>query len=104
MDREELLAAIERAEKECWTRIGLWGQKIEELPESIGRLINLKSLNFWDNRLMVLPESIGQLTNLRSLDFGHNNLTVLPESIDQLTKLVIAQLGVDKMGEIARVE
>lgn len=39
------------------------------------------------NRLTVLPESLGQLTQLRTLDLSNNELTALPESLRKLTGL-----------------
>jgi Leucine-rich repeat (LRR) protein len=58
------------------------------VPESIGQLANLQSLDLGHNQLTVVPESIGQLANLQSLDLGQNQLTVVPESIGQLANLL----------------
>jgi len=57
------------------------------LPKSIGRLTNLQELFLWDNKLTSLPKSIGNLKNLNELDLGYNKLTSLPESIGNLTGL-----------------
>jgi leucine-rich repeat protein SHOC2 len=67
--------------------------RLISLPESIGLLTNLDSLELWNNRLISLPESIGRLTNLTLLDLQHNQLTTLPESIGQLTSLNYIELG-----------
>ncbi len=67
------------------------------LPESIGQLINLISLDFIHNQLAVLPESIGQLTHLRSLYLRSNKLIALPESIGQLTDLKSLYLSINRL-------
>jgi len=63
------------------------------LPESIGQLTGLTSLDVSGNELTALPESISQLTGLTSLDVSGNELTVLPESICQLTHLTSLGVG-----------
>ena len=63
------------------SRSHLFVNQLTALPESIGQLAGLQSLNVWNNKLTALPESIGQLAGLQSLDLGFNQLTALPESI-----------------------
>nr|WP_278002567.1 COR domain-containing protein [Nodosilinea sp. FACHB-13] len=67
--------------------MALAGMGLSTLPESIGQLTKLTSLNLGYNQLTALPESIGQLTKLTSLNLSHNQLIALPESIGQLTSL-----------------
>eukprot|EP00944_MAST-04C_sp_MAST-4C-sp1_P015775 g15775.t1 len=57
------------------------------LPESIGRLKNLRALRVSNSSLTALPESIGRLKNLRVLEVENNFLTALPESIGNLDSL-----------------
>jgi len=61
--------------------------KLTELPESMGQLTQLESLNLSGNHLRSLPESMGQLTQLQSLDLSGNQLRSLPESLGLLTAL-----------------
>jgi len=70
------------------TRLVLWRKNLTSLPESIGKLTNLKELYLGGNKLRTLPESFGQLTKLEDLRLGYNKLTSLPESIGRLTNLV----------------
>jgi internalin A len=94
MNREELLAVIEKAKQsKHYTKLDLSGSQITELPEEIGQLTHLTFLDLSLNELTLLPEStIRQLTNLTSLDLRSNELTALPESIGQLTNLTSLDL------------
>ncbi|MBL8828369.1 MAG: leucine-rich repeat domain-containing protein [Planctomycetaceae bacterium] len=74
-----------RQYKELKLDLGQMG--LTELPESLGQLTQLQSLNLSRNRLTMLPESLGELTQLESLELCRNQLTVLPESLGQLTQL-----------------
>ena len=62
-------------------------EKLTELPESLGRLTQLQSLNLTRNRLTALPEWLGRLTQLQSLNLSGNQLTALPEWLGRLTEL-----------------
>jgi hypothetical protein len=61
--------------------------KLAELPETIGGLTQLKSLNLSNNKLTTLPESLGQLTQLTELNLSSNQLIALPDSLGQLMQL-----------------
>ena len=60
---------------------------MEDLPQSIGNLDNLKKLVFIRcYKLTELPESIGNLSNLKELDLrGCEKLIKLPDSLFQLS-------------------
>ena len=57
------------------------------MPESIGRLSDLRELYLGDNELARLPDSLGHLTALTTLYLTRNRLDDLPESIGRLTGL-----------------
>ncbi|KAJ3320240.1 hypothetical protein HDU76_000351 [Blyttiomyces sp. JEL0837] len=59
------------------------------IPESIGKLKNLKHLSFYQNSLHgPIPDTIGNLHHLQFLEFGHNQLVGrIPESIGKLKNL-----------------
>ncbi len=72
------------------------------LPESIGRLNDLRVLDVYDGRrasgkpeirLERLPDSIGNLKNLQILDLYSNYLVTLPQSIGNLKNLRILDLS-----------
>ena len=72
-------------------------EKIEETRLSGGTKLNLCLRGLTD-----LPESLGQLTQLQSLDFGGNLLTVFPDSIIQLKQLRNLGLGTTQMDSLKK--
>jgi Leucine-rich repeat (LRR) protein len=78
---------IEEARRSVATELSLNDMELTELPESLGQLPQLQSLDLSSNQLTALPESLGQLPQLQSLDLSSNQLTALPESLGQLTQL-----------------
>jgi internalin A len=78
---------IAAAARDGATFLDLSGLNINTLPESIGRLTALKSLNLSRNELATLPVCIGDLKALRGLDLRINRLTELPEWLGKLSSL-----------------
>lgn len=66
--------------------------QVEWLPDSIGKLLSLVTLDLSENRIVALPITIGGLFSLASLDLHSNRLTELPESIGDLLNLVFLDL------------
>jgi Leucine-rich repeat (LRR) protein len=60
---------------------------IDYIPETLGNLTALERLNLKDNRLAIVPDCICNLTNLIQLDLDSNSLTSLPECIGKLQNL-----------------
>jgi Leucine-rich repeat (LRR) protein len=69
--------------------VGLWlpDLKSTKVPESVGNLKFLKSLDLSGWEISSLPESIGNLTSLKSLNLSDCNLVSLPESFLKLQNL-----------------
>jgi hypothetical protein len=87
---EQKIEAVRRSgAKELDLSVGYFNNKLKlrELPESLGQLTQLKTLNLSSNQLTALPASLGQLTQLQRLSLSHNALTALPELLGQLTQL-----------------
>lgn len=73
--------------------IGLFNCGLKNLPESIGNLNSLQTLNLKKNNLISLPQSIGNLKSLKELNLWPNNdLKTIPQSITNLESLEILNL------------
>lgn len=71
-----------------------------ELPNSLGNLKKLKKLDAKFSELIRLPESIGDLEKLEYLDFGHNKIEQLPKGIKKLTQLKELKLNNNNLKEL----
>jgi Leucine-rich repeat (LRR) protein len=67
---------------------------IEEIPETIGKLKELRSLDVQNCALVTIPFSIGDLCELKKLDLKKNQISSseIPESIGFLENLVFLSL------------
>jgi len=78
-----------------------WNTELKHLPTSIGQLTGLKKLMIHDNRLQSLPEDIGKLINLEWLGIANNELKILPTSLFQLTNLKKLELQKNRLRAIS---
>lgn len=62
--------------------------QIEWLPDTVGKLSSLISLDLSENRIVALPATIGGLSSLTKLDLHANRISELPESIGDLLNLI----------------
>ncbi|WKA04188.1 hypothetical protein VitviT2T_022245 [Vitis vinifera] len=65
------------------------------LPNSLGKLNNLKFLWLWDNSFVgSIPSSIGNLSYLEELDLSDNAMNgTIPEALGRLSKLVAIEIS-----------
>ncbi|ERN11567.1 plant intracellular Ras-group-related LRR protein 4 [Amborella trichopoda] len=63
-------------------------EQIEWLPDSLGKLSGLCTLDLSENRIVALPNTIGGLSSLTKLDLHSNRLEELPDSFGDLFCLV----------------
>ncbi|GFP83677.1 plant intracellular RAS-group-related lrr protein 4 [Phtheirospermum japonicum] len=87
----KLASLIEVSAKKGTQKLSLQGklsEQIEWLPDSIGKLSSLITLDLSENRIVVLPEAIGGLCTLQTLDLHGNRISELPESIWDLLSLI----------------
>ena len=68
--------------------LDLENNKLSSLLETIGNLINLKTLNLFNNQLSSLPETIRNLINLQYLNLDYNQLRSLLKSILKFKKFI----------------
>jgi leucine-rich repeat protein SHOC2 len=87
MTQEELAAVIEQAKQDRSTSLDLSWSKLNNLPASIGNLIDLVRLDLSNNSLSSLPASIKNLEKLSWLDLGSNEFNIFPKSICDITNL-----------------
>ncbi|TKY70224.1 Plant intracellular Ras-group-related LRR protein 4 [Spatholobus suberectus] len=66
--------------------------QVDWLPDSIGKLSSLVTLDLSENRIMALPATIGGLSSLTRLDLHSNRITELPDSVGNLLSLVYLDL------------
>tara|TARA_Y100001970_G_scaffold287774_1_gene413251 strand:+ start:712 stop:1485 length:774 start_codon:yes stop_codon:yes gene_type:complete len=72
--------------------LNISNQSLTSLPNSIGNLSSLEELILFENNLISIPESIGNLSELQYLNLQGNQLTSLPESIGDLSSLEFISL------------
>ncbi|CAK7355501.1 unnamed protein product [Dovyalis caffra] len=63
--------------------------QVDWLPDSIGKLSSLVTLDLSENRIVALPDTIGGLSSLTKLDLHANRIGELPGSIGDLLSLVV---------------
>ena len=68
MSRDELIALIDQAADDEWTKLDLSSKGLTELPPEIGKLTNLTQLSLSYNQIKVIPECIEQMTTLATLE------------------------------------
>jgi Leucine-rich repeat (LRR) protein len=99
MDNQIAEEMIQEAKSSQKDSLCLAYMDLDELPESIGELTQLKDLILTGNHLTKLPESFGNLVNLRGLYLEHNHsvpnnqLIELPETVCQLKQLTVLSIA-----------
>ncbi|XP_006659578.1 plant intracellular Ras-group-related LRR protein 4 [Oryza brachyantha] len=99
----KLASMIEVAAKKGARDLNFQGRlmgQIEWLPDSIGKLTGLVTLDISENRLLALPEAIGKLLSLTKLDLHANRITQLPESIGDLRSLVYLNMRGNQLASL----
>ncbi|XP_066351756.1 plant intracellular Ras-group-related LRR protein 4-like [Miscanthus floridulus] len=99
----KLASMIEVAAKKGARDLNLQGKlmnQIEWLPDSIGKLTGLVTLDISENRILALPEVIGRLSSLAKLDVHSNRIAQLPESIGDLSNLIYLDLRGNQLASL----
>lgn len=71
----------------CLETLNINVNNLNKLPVSIGALSYLRELSLWKNELIHLPSTIGNLANLEILNLRLNQLKSLPKTIGSLSSL-----------------
>ncbi|PPS08924.1 hypothetical protein GOBAR_AA11718 [Gossypium barbadense] len=74
--------------------------QIDWLPDSIGKLCSLITLDLSDNRIVALPDTIGGLSSLKKLDLHSNKIAQLPDSVGDLLSLVFLDLSANQLSSL----
>ncbi|TVU05173.1 hypothetical protein EJB05_48326, partial [Eragrostis curvula] len=99
----KLASMIEVAAKKGTRELNLQGKlmnQIEWLPDSIGKLTGLVTLDISENRILALPEEIGRLSSLTKLDLHANRIAQLPESMGDLCNLIYLDLRGNQLASL----
>ncbi|KAF7829077.1 plant intracellular Ras-group-related LRR protein 4-like [Senna tora] len=91
----KLASLIEVSAKKGTRELNLQNKLMDQvdwLPDSIGKLSSLITLDLSENRIMALPSTVGGLSSLTRLDLHSNRITELPDSIGDLLSLLYLDL------------
>ncbi|WVZ74791.1 hypothetical protein U9M48_022927 [Paspalum notatum var. saurae] len=95
---EEVVRVLKEAEEEkVVERVNLADRQLRLLPEPVGRIRGLLSLDVSHNQLQVVPDAIGGLEHLEELRVASNNLISLPDSIGLLSNLKILDVSGNRL-------
>ncbi len=83
--------------------LDLRGNAILTLPGKLFEAKKLKNLNLASNQIATLPDSISLASSLEFLDLSGNQLMVLPDSFANLTSLQILKLSGNKITKVPKV-
>lgn len=99
----KLASIIEVSSKKGTRDLNLQGKlmdQIDWLPDSIGKLCSLITLDLSDNRIVALPDTIGGLSSLKKLDLHSNKIAQLPDSVGDLLSLVFLDLSANQLSSL----
>ncbi|GKV21867.1 hypothetical protein SLEP1_g31804 [Rubroshorea leprosula] len=74
--------------------------QVEWIPDSIGKLSSLITLDLSENRIVALPNAIGGLSSLTKLDLHSNSIAQFPDSIGNLLCLLYLDLRGNQLSSL----
>lgn len=81
----------------CLNFLQISNTRLSSLPEDLGNLLHLKTLDLHRNSLQELPSSIGLLSELKILDLSGNELKTLPSTLGEISSLQTLNLNCNKL-------
>lgn len=85
---------------EAVVKLDLSGQGLTTLPPEVLQLRGLRLLLLNDNRLEALPDDLGRLTRLSELELNHNGFAVFPRAILELSTLNELELSGNRLSAL----
>lgn len=82
------------------TSLDLHTNRLRALPEWLRRLEDLRTLHLGHNALEELPGWLGGLHRLTALNLSDNRLTALPAQLSRLTALTTLNLGANRLAAV----
>jgi len=79
------------------TTLNLYGNQLTAVPDWVGNLTALTTLNLSRNQLTAVPDWVGNLTALTTLNLSDNQLTAVPDSVGNLTALTELYLSSNQL-------
>lgn len=80
--------------------ISIDGQKLDDIPPSIGRFANLRVLYLNNNNLSQLPTALKYLRHLERIELSNNNFTQFPPILAEIQSLLNINLSNNTITEI----
>ncbi len=77
---------------------------LEQIPDELGSLINMKNLALQRNKINKVPSSIGNLKKLKFLDLSSNEISEIPERLMEATELHTLNLGCNELASLPAVD
>lgn len=99
----KLASMIEVSAKKGTQELNLQNRLMDQvdwLPDSIGKLSSLVTLDLSENRIVALPETIGGLSSLTKLDLHSNRIGELPGPIGDLLSLVVLDVRGNQLSSL----
>jgi len=75
------------------TGLDLSDLSLKYVPDQLGTLTHLHTLNLRNNALKTLPDTIGNLTNLKRLSVGYNAISQIPSGLWRCSNLTYLEFG-----------
>jgi len=84
---QEANRIIKVCQSDCSTQLDLSGLELDEIPDAVFELTNLRTLLLYNNQITTIPDKAKSLKKLRILSLNSNKFRELPPVIGELSNL-----------------